>query len=70
MRIAIMESGGLGGYCGSMLARVGEDVTFIARGGHLEAIRSEGLTVNPPPVKSSALTPKLLEIPARLGQWI
>ena len=48
MGIAIMEPGGLGGYCGSMLAMVGEDVTFIAQGGHLEAIRSEGLTVKLP----------------------
>ena len=31
MRIAIMGSGGLGGYYGGMLARAGEDVTFIAR---------------------------------------
>ena len=41
MRIAIMGSGGLGEYCGAMLARVGDDVTFIARGGHLEAIKSK-----------------------------
>ena len=39
MRMAIMGSGGLGGYYGGMLARAGEDVTFIARGAHLEAIR-------------------------------
>ena len=45
MRIAIMGSGGLGGYFGGMLARAGEDVHFIARGPHLEAMRSNGLTV-------------------------
>lgn len=45
MRIAIMGAGGTGGYFGGLLARAGEDVTFIARGAHLEALRSRGLTV-------------------------
>lgn len=41
-----MGSGGIGGYFGGLLARAGEDVTFIARGLHLEAIRKNGLQVN------------------------
>ena len=45
MKIGVMGSGGVGGYFGGLLARGGEDVTFIARGGHLEAIRSNGLRV-------------------------
>src|SRR5262245_19532330 len=45
MRIAVMGSGGVGGYFGGLLARAGEDVTFIARGAHLEALRAHGLTV-------------------------
>ncbi|MEE8435640.1 MAG: 2-dehydropantoate 2-reductase [bacterium] len=45
MKIAIMGSGGVGGYFGARLALAGEDVTFIARGAHLEAIRSGGLRV-------------------------
>ena len=45
MRIAIMGSGGTGGYFGGLLARAGEEVTFIARGAHLEALRMRGLTV-------------------------
>ena len=48
MRIAIMGSGGLGGYYGGVLARAGEDVTFIARGAHLDAIRSQGLKIKSP----------------------
>ena len=40
-----MGSGGIGGYFGGLLARGGEDVTFIARGAHLEAIRKNGLQV-------------------------
>lgn len=45
MKIAVMGSGGIGGYFGGLLARKGEDVTFIARGAHLEAIRKSGLQV-------------------------
>jgi 2-dehydropantoate 2-reductase len=45
MKIALMGSGGIGGYFGGLLARKGEDVTFIARGAHLEAIRKSGLQV-------------------------
>ncbi len=45
MRVAVMGTGGLGGFFGGLLARAGEDVTFIARGAHLEAIRANGLTL-------------------------
>ncbi len=45
MRIAIYGTGGVGGYFGGRLAQAGADVTFIARGAHLEAIRREGLQV-------------------------
>ncbi|GAB3669284.1 ketopantoate reductase family protein [Ramlibacter alkalitolerans] len=48
MRIAIMGSGGLGGYFGARLAQGGADVHFIARGRHLEAMRSEGLRIEGP----------------------
>ena len=46
MRIAIYGTGGVGGYFGGRLAQAGEDVTFIARGAHLDAIRADGLRVN------------------------
>ncbi len=45
MRIAVMGTGGVGGYFGGLLARAGHEVTFIARGAHLEAIRRQGLAV-------------------------
>lgn len=45
MKIAIMGAGGVGGYFGGLLARAGNDVTFIARGAHLQAIRQNGLRV-------------------------
>jgi 2-dehydropantoate 2-reductase len=45
MRIAVIGAGGTGGYFGGLLARGGEDVTFIARGAQLEALRTRGLTL-------------------------
>jgi len=45
MRIVVMGAGGTGGYFGAKLARAGEDVTFVARGAHMEAIRARGLRV-------------------------
>ena len=45
MRFAILGSGAVGGYFGAKLANAGQDVTFIARGAHLEAIRTNGLAV-------------------------
>ena len=46
MRIVIFGTGGVGGYFGGRLAQAGEDVTFIARGEHLRAIRTNGLKVD------------------------
>ena len=45
MRIAVVGAGGTGGYFGGLLARAGDDVTFIARGAHLETLRARGLTL-------------------------
>lgn len=45
MKIAVFGSGGVGGYFGGRLAQAGESVVFIARGAHLDALRSSGLQV-------------------------
>lgn len=45
MRIVVMGSGGTGGLYGAKLCRAGADVTFVARGAHLEAIRRSGLRI-------------------------
>lgn len=45
MKILVMGSGGVGGYFGGKLARAGEEVTFVARGEHLRALQTKGLTV-------------------------
>ncbi|MGW5238596.1 2-dehydropantoate 2-reductase [Monashia sp. NPDC004114] len=45
MRIAVIGAGGIGGYFGGRLAASGHDVTFVARGDHLRALRENGLRV-------------------------
>src|SRR5215213_7134094 len=59
MRIAILGSGAVGGYYGARLALAGHDVTFVARGAHLAAIRAGGLEV-----KSAALGDFIARAPA------
>jgi len=48
MHFAIIGAGAVGGFYGALLTRAGSDVTFIARGAHLEAIRQNGLRVSGP----------------------
>jgi 2-dehydropantoate 2-reductase len=48
MRIAILGAGGVGGYFGGRLAAAGSEVTFLARGAHLEAMRTRGLRITSP----------------------
>jgi 2-dehydropantoate 2-reductase len=45
MRIAVLGAGGVGGYFGARLAQAGHDVSFVARGAHLVAMRERGLKV-------------------------
>ena len=45
MRIAVIGAGGVGGGFGAALAKAGADVTFIARGAHLAAMKSTGLRI-------------------------
>jgi len=45
LRIAIMGSGGVGGYFGARLVKGGADVHFVARGAHLAAMRENGLHI-------------------------
>ncbi|SVC98238.1 uncharacterized protein METZ01_LOCUS351092, partial [marine metagenome] len=43
MKISVIGSGGVGGFFGALMARSGHEVLFVARGGHLDAIRTNGL---------------------------
>ncbi|MBE25792.1 MAG: 2-dehydropantoate 2-reductase, partial [Rhodospirillaceae bacterium] len=45
MKIGIIGSGGVGGFFGAKLAKSGQDVTFIQRGPHLEAMQRKGLKI-------------------------
>src|SRR5579871_2611219 len=45
MRIAVVGAGGVGGGFGAALAKAGADVTFIARGAHLAAMKKDGLRI-------------------------
>jgi len=67
MRIAIMGSGAVGGYYGARLALAGHDVTFIARGAHLEAIRARGLHVKSPALGDFTARAPAEDDPARVG---
>lgn len=48
MRIAVMGTGGVGGYFGARLAQAGHDVNFVARGRQLAALRETGLRIESP----------------------
>jgi len=64
MRLAIVGAGGVGGYFGGRLAAAGADVSFLARGAHLEALRARGLRIESPfgdlhlPRVTAAATPE------------
>ncbi len=45
MRIAVIGAGAIGGFFGALLTRAGQEVTFIARGDHLEVIRNSGVSL-------------------------
>ena len=67
MRIAILGSGAVGGYYGAKLARAGQDVTFIARGAHLSAIREKGLEIRSPVLGDFVARARAEEDTSRVG---
>ena len=67
MRIAVVGAGGTGGYFGGLLARAGQDVTFIARGANLDALRARGLTVESWLTGTFALPVKATDDPSDVG---
>src|SRR5437660_1622800 len=62
-----MGSGAIGGFYGGLLARAGAEVTFVARGAHLEAIRARGLTVKSPQVGDFTVFAPATDDPASIG---
>jgi 2-dehydropantoate 2-reductase len=67
MRIAIFGTGGVGGYFGARLVAAGEDVTFIARGTHLAAMREHGLSIESPKGNLHLPAVKATDDPATIG---
>lgn len=67
MKIAVMGSGGVGGYFGGRLADAGCDVTFIARGAHLAAMREQGLKIESPSGDINVPRVNATDEPAAIG---
>jgi len=67
VRIAIVGSGGVGGYFGGRLAAAGSDVFFVARGAHLKALRTSGLRIESPKGNLHLTTVKATDDPSTIG---
>jgi 2-dehydropantoate 2-reductase len=68
MRIAVVGAGGVGGGFGAALARAGADVTFIARGAHLAAMKSQGLKVQSERGDTHLVPTRATDDPAEIGK--
>jgi 2-dehydropantoate 2-reductase len=68
MRIAVIGAGGVGGSFGAALAKGGSDVTFLARGAHLKAMRERGLKVLGPRGDIHLQPTKATDDPASIGK--
>src|SRR2546423_11209425 len=66
MKIAAIGAGGVNGYFGPRLVQGGHDVSFIARGKHLAALKADGLTLKSPHGDAN-LKVKVYERPAEIG---
>src|SRR6201987_5227553 len=67
MRIAVMGTGGVGGYFGARLAGAGHEVAFVARGRQLEALRAKGLRVESPLGDLHLPAVEVTDQPAEIG---
>jgi 2-dehydropantoate 2-reductase len=68
MRIAVIGAGGVGGALGAALAKGGSDVSFLARGAHLKAMRERGLKVLGPRGDIHLQPTKATDDPASIGE--
>lgn len=67
MHIAIIGAGGIGGFLAARLLSVGQDVSILARGAHLEAIREGGLRLIEPEGEILVHPPKISADPGDIG---
>src|SRR4030081_3354184 len=68
MRIAVIGAGGVGGGFGAALAKAGAEVTFIARGAHLAAMKRDGLKVQSPRGDIHLVPTQATDNPAGIGK--
>jgi 2-dehydropantoate 2-reductase len=68
MRIAVVGAGGVGGGFGAALAQAGADVSFIARGAHLAAMKNQGLKVQGPRGDIHLAPTQATDDPAEIGK--
>jgi 2-dehydropantoate 2-reductase len=68
MRIAVVGAGGVGGGFGAALAKAGADVSFIARGAHLAAMKNEGLKVQSPRGDTHLVPTQATDDPGSIGR--
>jgi 2-dehydropantoate 2-reductase len=68
MRIAVIGAGGVGGAFGVALAKAGADVTFVARGAHLAAMKSNGLKIQGGRGESHLVPTSATDNPADIGE--
>ena len=66
MHIVFYGAGGIGGYFGARLLAAGEDVSFVARGRHAQAMREHGLRIKSPLGDAQVATPSVSDDPAAL----
>src|SRR6516225_10025738 len=67
MRIAVIGAGGVGGGFGAALAKAGGDVTFVARGAHLAAMKKDGLKIQGGRGETHIVPTKATDNPAEIG---
>ena len=67
MRIAVVGAGGVGGGFGAALAKAGADVTFIARGAHLAAMKKDGLKIQGGRGETHLVPTKATDTPGEIG---
>ena len=68
MKVAVIGAGGIGGFLGAMLARAGHDVTLLARGPHLAALRENGLTLESRQFDTFTVHPRATDKSSELGR--
>lgn len=69
MKLAVVTAGAVGGYFGGLLAAMGAEITFVARGAHLQALQQDGLTLKKPD-GDLHLTPEQYRVTDRAAQAV